>query len=91
MSNNREHLSVQKIVPKPDDELYGVKERPNMLRDSHSNALFILDEEALQKHEAERIKREQERKYKQKVDKIENDLDDVKRLLSVLINKVDNK
>ena len=85
------NISVKKIGPSSEDELFRVKERPNYLRDSHTNALFIFDEEALLEHEENKKKRQQEQEYQQKVDKIENDLDDVKRLLSVLINKVDNK
>jgi hypothetical protein len=88
MSSN---LSIKKIAPNNEDELFGVKERPNMLRDSHSNALFMVDEEAILRHEAKKKKKQDEEAQKQKVDKIENDLDEVKRLLSVLINKVDNK
>lgn len=85
------NTSVKKIQATGDEELFRVKERPNYLRDSHTNALFIYDEEALTKHEEKKKKRQQEQEYQQKVDKIENDLNDVKRLLSVLINKVDNK
>ena len=78
-------------IGKTDGELHGVSERPNYLRDSETKALFIVDEKALAEHEERKRKKQRQQEYIEKVDKIENDLDEVKRLLSVLINKVDNK
>lgn len=83
-------LSIE-TVGNTDGELHGVAERPNYLRDSETKALFIIDDTALAEHEERKNKKKREQEYKDKVDKVENDLDEVKRLLSVLINKVDNK
>ena len=89
MSNS--NLSIKKIKQSNDDELFRVKERPNYLRDSYTNALFMLDEDALAEHEEKKKKRQQEQEYQNKVDNLENDINDIKHLLSVLINKVDNR
>jgi len=83
-------LSIE-TIGQTDGELHGVEERPNYLRDSETKALFIIDEKALAEHEERKLKKKREQEYMKKVDKVENDLDEVKRLLSVLINKVDNK
>lgn len=82
-------LSVETIGIS-DGELHAVAERPNYLRDSETKALFIVDEKALAEHEERKMKKRREQDYMSKVDKVENDLEEVKRLLSVLINKVDN-
>lgn len=82
-------LTVEQITP-GDGDLLGVKDRPNYLRDSDTQAIFVFDEQALREHEAKKLKRQQEKALSEKVNKVENDLEEVKRLLTVLINKVDN-
>jgi hypothetical protein len=83
-------LSVE-AIGKTDGELHRVSDRPSYLRDSETQALFIFDEKALAEHESKKKKKLEEQEYRSKVDKIENDLEQVKHLLSVLINKVDDK
>lgn len=82
-------LSVERITS-GEGELHGVKDRPSYLRDSDTNAIFIFDEKAIIEHEAKKKEKIREQELDAKVNKVENDLEEVKRLLSVLINKVDN-
>ena len=88
MSKN---LLTVETIGQSDGELHRVAERPNYLRDSETKALFIFDEHAIAEHEERKQKRQKELDYQNKVDNLEKDLGDIKRMLSVLINKVDNK
>lgn len=64
-----------------------VKDHENLIRDLHSKAILNVDNQSLVEH---RKKKEMMKKVinnSQKIDKIENELSDIKKLLSILIDK----
>lgn len=64
-----------------------VEEHENLIRDMHSKAILNVDNQALLEH---RKKKEMMKKVinnSQKIDKIENELSEIKKMLSILIDK----
>lgn len=64
-----------------------VEEHEDLIRDMHSKAILNIDNQALVEH---RKKKEMMKKVinnSQKIDKIENELSEIKKMLSILIDK----
>ena len=69
-----------------------VKGHSGLVRDTESNALINVDKNSIQlareKKELRKKKRQQEQDIKQRIDSIEADVSDIKRMIEVLISKM---
>jgi short-subunit dehydrogenase len=69
-----------------------VKGHSGLVRDTESNALINVDKNSIQlareKKELRKKKRQQEQDIKQRIDSIEADVSDIKRMIEVLISKI---
>jgi len=64
-----------------------VKDNPSLYRDAHSKAIINTDANALKEHKAKLKMFEDVQKNNQKIEKLENDISDIKNMLQTLINK----
>lgn len=65
-----------------------VKEHRNLIRDLHSKAILNIDNQALMEHRNKKKIMKKVIDNSQKIEKMENDLSEIKQMLSILI---DNK
>lgn len=73
-------------------ELQQVKDEPDLARDVKSGAILNINRTEIQNaREAKRLrqaKKQEERNLKDKVDKLEQDMSDIKALLSTIVEKL---
>lgn len=73
-------------------ELQQVKDEPDLARDTKSGAILNINRTEIQNaREAKRLrqaKKQEERNLKDKVDKLEQDMSDIKALLSTIVEKL---
>lgn len=73
-------------------QLKGVQDEPDLARDEESGAILNINRSAIQNAREQKRLRQQkqleEKKLKAKVDKLENDIGDIKSLLSQLVEKL---
>ena len=82
------NLIEKEIKPQVDDVYLGVQDKPNLIRDPYSKAIIptLSDKEIEIYLEKKRLKEEQAANTK-RLNSLENDLKDIKSLLTQLINK----
>ena len=66
---------------------YLVKDNPKLYRDSHSKAIINTDLNALKEHKAKLKMATDVIQNNQRLNKLENDISDIKSMLQALINK----
>jgi len=70
-----------------------VKGHSGLVRDTETNALINVDKSAIQqareKKELRRKKRQEEQELKQRVSSLETDISDIKRMLEIVVSKMD--
>lgn len=75
-----------------DLKLQSVKDEPDLARDVKSGAILNINRVEIQNaREAKRLrqaKKQEERNLKDKVDKLEQDMSDIKALLSTIVEKL---
>lgn len=75
-----------------DLKLQSVKDEPDLARDVKSGAILNINRVEIQNaREAKRLrqaKKQEERNLKDKVDKLEKDMSDIKALLSTIVEKL---
>lgn len=73
-------------------QLKAVKDEPDFARDPESGAILNINRTEIQNAREQKrlrqMKRLEEQKLKAKVDKLENDISDIKSLLSTIVEKL---
>jgi hypothetical protein len=64
-----------------------VKEHRNLIRDLHSKAILNIDNQALTEHRNKKKIMKKVIDNSQKIEKMENDLSEIKQMLCILIDK----
>lgn len=64
-----------------------VKEKPNMYRDAHSKAIINNDLGSLNEHKQKIKISEEVDKNSKRIEKFENEIQEIKKMLTYLINK----
>lgn len=69
-----------------------VKGHSGLVRDTETNALINVDKSAIQqareKKELRRKKRQEEQELKQRVSSLETDISDIKKMLEIVVSKM---
>ena len=65
----------------------GVVGKPELMKDMETGSIYINDDVGIRKYNAAKQRNESHKKLKQEVDMIKNDIDSIKSMLTVLINK----
>lgn len=70
-----------------------VKGHSGLVRDTETNALINVDKSAIQqareKKELRRKKKREEQELKQRVSSLETDISDIKKMLEIVVSKMD--
>lgn len=64
-----------------------VKEHKDLIRDMHSKAILNVDNQALVEHRNKKTLMKKVINNSNKIEKMENDLSEIKQMLSILIDK----
>ncbi len=64
-----------------------VKEYTNLVRDMNSKAILNIDEQMLKEHRRKKLFAKQMMENSDKINKLENDITEIKDMLSFLINR----
>jgi hypothetical protein len=78
---------VKQITPDSSRELLGVEERPDMSRDPYSKALFYHNSKEIEEYLSKKAERERIATLEKNQEQLKSDLEDIKSLLTMLINK----
>lgn len=82
------NLMTTEIKPQEDDVFLGVQDNPNYVRDPYSKAVLVSlsDQEINEYLEKKRLRKEQAANA-ERLNSLEDDIKDIKSLLTQLINK----
>lgn len=67
--------------------LVDVSERPDLLKDVESGMIYVVDEKELNEYNAMKIRKTKANIIEQDINNLKSDIDDIKRMLTTLINK----
>lgn len=67
--------------------LVDVSERPDLLKDVETGMIYVVDEKELNEYNAMKIRKSKANIIEQDINNLKSDIDDIKRMLTTLINK----
>jgi hypothetical protein len=67
--------------------LVEVAERPDLMKDVSTGMIYVVDDRETNEYNALKIRKESSDKMKQEVENLKSDIDDIKSMLTTLINK----
>ncbi len=67
--------------------LVDVSERPDLLKDVETGMIYVVDEKGLNEYNAMKIRKTKANIIEQDINNLKSDIDDIKRMLTTLINK----
>lgn len=66
---------------------FGVEDRPDLIKDAETGSIYISNNIETRKYELQKKVKQTNRELRSEVDQIKNDIDAIKSMLSILINK----
>lgn len=67
--------------------LVDVSERPDLLKDVETGMIYVVDDRELNEYNAMKIRKTKANIIEQDINNLKSDIDDIKRMLTTLINK----
>jgi len=69
------------------NRLVGVAERPDLVKDIDTGMIYVVNDREHKEYNALKLRKESADKMKQEVENLKSDIDDIKSMLTTLINK----
>ncbi len=66
---------------------FSVENRPDLIKDVETGSIYISNDIETRRYELQKKVKQTNRDLRSEVDQIKNDIDDIKSMLSILINK----
>jgi hypothetical protein len=67
--------------------LVDVSERPDLLKDVETGMIYVVDEKGLNEYSAMKVRKTKANIIEQDINNLKSDIDDIKSMLTTLINK----
>lgn len=68
-------------------KLVNVADRPDLMKDLDTGSIFVVDDAEKKRYKEQRIRFEKQKELRDDVNQLKNDIDDIKSMLTTLINK----